>query len=73
MTPYNQGCIAGAAAVAIGIIVGVSVPSCSAANRQYAADLQGCILAAKDAGPTRDEKLAAYTKCADDLDKDGGK
>jgi hypothetical protein len=50
---------------------GMFVMSCSASNVKYAADLQGCIAAARtlDAGT----QLAAYNACADSLDKDGGK
>lgn len=54
-----------------GIVV-MGLLACSSSNRQYAIDLQGCILSARDAGD-RDARMAAYTACADALDKDGGK
>lgn len=55
---------------------GALIVACATLESQkgYAAGLQGCILTAKlmtDAG--RDERLAAYNKCADELDKDGGR
>lgn len=61
----------GVAIIAIQVVIWAAL-ACSASNRQYALDLQGCILSARDAGD-RDARMAAYTACADALDKDGGK
>jgi len=61
-------------AVLSGVVGLICVAACSAANVQYAGDLQSCIHGARDAGDSGAERLAAYNACADALDmKDGGK
>lgn len=55
----------------VSLIPLVCIPACSAANDQYARDLQGCIDRAHTAEVGK--QRVAYNQCADALDqKDAG-